>query len=161
MLCLYPFSWSVSVIFCIMCVHYILHAHLLIMNEILEMFTWKTNLLSLFPLFCIPVSQLSHVFYFFYIWDPCIYISLYILWKPAIKTIIIIIIIIIIITRWLELFNKNYPCLRIPVFFGFSLVVYFVKMYIWVVSSLENHSASRQPEWRCHVTKLFNDITMK
>ena len=88
LLCLYSFSWSVSVIFCTLCVNYILHAHLLIIKEIMEMFTWKTNVLSVFPLFYIPVSYFSLVFYFFYIWDPCI--SLYILWKPAIDTIIII-----------------------------------------------------------------------
>ena len=79
--CLYPFSWSLSVIFCIMCEYYnvyIQHAHLLIMNEILEMFTWKTNVLSVFPLF---ISQFPNflLYFIFYIWDPCMYITVYIM----------------------------------------------------------------------------------
>ena len=92
--CLFvPFSWSVSVIFCIMCVYYILHAHLLITNEILEMFTWKTNALSVFPPLLYP-SFLTFSCILFFIYGIhayiYIYISLFILWKHAIKTIIII-----------------------------------------------------------------------
>ena len=74
-----------------MCVYYILHTHLLIINEILEMFTWKTNVLSAFSPLLYPNFLIFSCILFFDIWDPCI--SLYILWKPAIKTIIIIIII--------------------------------------------------------------------
>ena len=46
-----------------------------------------------FPSFISQFPNFLMYFISFYIWDPCIYISLYILWKPAIKTIIIIIII--------------------------------------------------------------------
>ena len=83
-----------------MCVYYILHAHLLIMNQILEMFTWKTNVLSVFSPLLYPSFLIFSCILFFYIWDPCI--SLYILWKPAIKTIIIIIIITFLPFTWVR-----------------------------------------------------------
>ena len=75
LLCLYPCSY-LSVIFCIMCVYYILHAHLLINNEILEIFTWKTNVLSVSPLLY-PSFPIFSCVLLFHIWDPCIYINVH------------------------------------------------------------------------------------
>ena len=68
LLCFYPFSWSVSVLFCIMCVYYILYAHLLIMNEILEMFF--PSFISQFPNFL--------MYFIFYIYGIHVYIYIYI-----------------------------------------------------------------------------------
>ena len=55
----------------------------LLFTYVIFLITYVIFLISLFNYFCC----------IYFIWDPCLYISLYILWKPAIKTIIYIYII--------------------------------------------------------------------
>ena len=59
-----------------MCVYYIVHAHLLIINEILEMFTWKTNVLSVFPSF---ISQFPNflLYFLFFLYMGSMYITVH------------------------------------------------------------------------------------
>ena len=78
--------------------YYVVHVHRLIMNEILKMFMWKADVSSVYPFLYASfpkfLCEVSFSVVFWYVIH--VKISLYILWKPAIKTIILIVIIIII-----------------------------------------------------------------
>ena len=66
-----------------------------------------------------------------HIWDPCFYtyISLYILWKPAITTIIIIIIILLLLLLLLYYYHYYYYYYKLHYF-----------QFPYIISGLKKHS---------------------
>ena len=76
-----------------------MHAHLLIMNQILEMLTWKTNVLSVFSPLLYPSLLIFSCILFFYIWDPCI--SLFIQYIPRNMHTVFALLCFVVVIHWL------------------------------------------------------------